>query len=286
MKTQFLHDLISSFYLWFEGRLVSSQGQAYVTNQSNSFQLATIQEVPSSYYAYQGRFRGLVADQSVSVPNSGIFVNSGFVTGSNTGIYIDYLNGRVIVPVASGSGLSITANNTVKEVNLYLSEDDEVQLIISSDFVDFDNQTSTYLSSKTTQKTEKTYVLPAVFLRLATTENEPFSFGGENESKVRVRAMIVAKDNYTIDGIHSLFSDTDGSCINRIPYENYPYGVFNSIKSFPYSYSEYASNYTSKTFIDGVTTSKLDYSIAMDQMEKNILIGYMDFDLSTFRVPS
>lgn len=285
MKTQFLHDLLSSFYLWFEARLVSSQGQAYSVNQSNSFEYNTFQDVPSDYYAYQGRFRGLVGDHSISNPNSGVFINGGFVTGANTGIFIDYLNGRVIVPTASGTGLTITANNSIKEVNVYISEDDEVQLVVSSDFIDYDNQSSTYLSSKSPQKTEKTYVLPAVFLRLMTTENEPFAFGGETESKTRIRAMIIAKDNYIIDGIHSLFSDTEGSCVNRIPYENYPYGFFNSIKSFPYSYSSYISNFTSKSFIEKVNTSKLDYSIAMDQMEKNILIGYIDFDLSTFRVP-
>lgn len=285
MKTQFSHNIFSSFYLWFEARLLSSQGQAYVVNQSNTFQYVDFKDLPSTHYGYQGRFRGLVADDSVSVPNSGVFISGNFISGASTGIQIDYLNGRVIVPAASGTGLTITANNTIKEVNIYPYEDDEAQLVISSDFVDYDNQTSTFLSSLTRQLDQKTYLLPACFLRYVTTENENASFGGEKDSKTRVRAVVIAKDNYIIDGVLSLFADTRGSCVPMIPFEDYPYGEYNTIKSFPYSYSSYISNFQSKSFIENVVTSKLDYSIAMDKMEKNILIGFIDFDLSTFRVP-
>ncbi len=285
MKTQFSHNLFSSFFLWFEARLLSSQGQAYIGNQSNSFQYVDFKDIPSGSYGYQGRFRGLVADSSVSPPNSGVFINGSFVTGANTGIKIDYLNGRVIVPSASGTGLTITANNTIKEVNLYPYDDDEAQLVISSDFVDYNSQSSTFLSSLVNQLDQKTYLLPACFLRYVTTENENAGFGGEKDSKTRIRAVVIAKDNYIIDGVLSLFGDTKGFCVNIIPYENYPYGKYNTVKSFPYSYSSYISNYQTKSYIEDVTTSKLDYSIAMDKMERNILVGFIDFDLSTFRQP-
>lgn len=273
--------------LWFEKRLVSTQGNAYITNQSNVFEFTSdYNDIPASHRAYQGRFRGLVPDHDITVPNSGIFVNGGFVAGSNTGIYIDYLNGRVIVPAASGSSLNITANNTIKEINVYDYPDDEEQLILSSDFVDLADQTSTYLTSQTNQRSENTYLLPACFLRYVTNENEYFSFGGEMDSQTRIRAVVIAKDNYLIEGVLSLFADTKGSCITRVPVADYPFGVYNSIKSFPYSYNSFVSGFGGKTFIENVNTSKLDYSISMNKLEKNILVGFIDFDLSTFRVPS
>jgi hypothetical protein len=287
VKSQFSHELFLSFMLWFEKRLASTQGSAYITNQSNVFSYTDgFNDIPTSHRAYQGRFRGLVQEYDVTVPNSGIFINGGFVTGSNTGIYIDYLNGRVIVPAASGASLNITANNTIKEIQVYDYPDDEEQLILSSDFVDFTDQTTTYLTSQTNQVVENTYLLPACFLRYVTTENDYFSFGGEMDSQTRIRAVVIAKDNYLIDGVLSLFADTKGSCIARVPFENYPYGVFNSIKSFPYSYNSFVSGFGGKTFIDNVNTSKLDYSISMNKLEKNILVGFIDFDLSTFRVPA
>jgi hypothetical protein len=264
---------------------LSNQGQAYVSNQSNTFQYVDFKDVPASLHGYQGRFRGLVADSSISPANSGVFINGSFISGSNTGVKIDYLNGRVIVPSGSGTGLTITANNTIKEVNIYPYDDDEAQLVISSDFVDYNSQTSTFLSSLVNQLDQKTYLLPACFLRYVTTENENAGFGGEKDSKTRIRAVVIAKDNYIIDGVLSLFGDTKGFCVNIIPYEDYPYGKYNTIKSFPYSYSSYITNYQTKAYIEDVTTSKLDYSIAMDKLEKNILVGFIDFDLSTFRQP-
>ena len=286
MKSQFSHEVFSSFFLWFEKRLVSTQGGAYITNQSNVFEYADFTDIPSDYHAYQGRFRGLVQDHDVSPPNSGVFINDVFTTGSSTGINIDYLNGRVIVPAVSGSSLNITANNTVKEINVYDYPDDEEQLILSSDFVDFSDQSSTYLSSQSNQLTENTYILPACFLRYVTTENEYFSFGGEYDSQTRIRAVVLTKDNYLMEGVLSLFADTKGTCIPRVSYENWPYGKFNSIKSFPYSYTSLTASSGGKSFINNVNTSKLDYSISMNKLEKNLLVGFIDFDLSTFRVPS
>ena len=75
MKSQFSHEVFSSFFLWFEKRLVSTQGGAYITNQSNAFEYASFSDIPSNYHAYQGRFRGLVQDHDVSPPNSGVFIN-------------------------------------------------------------------------------------------------------------------------------------------------------------------------------------------------------------------
>lgn len=272
--------------LWFEARLASSQGGAYSTNQSNSFTLAEFDDIPSSYYAYQGRFRGLVQDDSISTPNSGIFINGNFVSGDSTGVIIDYKNGRVVVPQASGVSLNITANNSVKEVQVYPYEDDEAQLVLSSDFVDFDDQSSTFLSSLVGDVAQNTYILPACFLRHALTENENYAFGGEKDSRTKIRAVVIAKDNYIIDGLMSLFADTQGSCVTIFPYEDHPYGVLDSIKSFPYSYTSFQSQYGRKSYIEKVHTSKLDYGISMNKLEKNILIGFIDFDLSTFRVPT
>ena len=285
MITQFSHEVFSSFYLWFEGQLTSSGAKAYSTNQSNSFTYADFDDIPNSHQGYQGNFRGIVSDHNIDIPNSGIFINGGFVTGSNPDVYIDYLNGRVILPAASGSSLNITANNTVKEIQIYPTEDDEEQLIISSDFVDSCDVNSTYLSAKNENLNQKTYILPACFLRYVKTENESFSLGGEDDSKTRIRATVLAKDNYTIDGLLSLFADKERTCIKHIPFEDDPYGQYNSLKSFPYSYSEYISGYTKSSYIDNVNTSKLDYSISMNKMEKNLLIGFIDFDLSTLRFP-
>lgn len=285
MKAQFSHELLSSFYLWFENKLISSDSKAYKKDQSNSFVLTSFKDVPSTHVAYQGKFRQLVADQNIDKANSGIFVNSGFVTGANTGMYIDYNNGRVIFPVASGSGLSITANNTIKEINTYLTEDDEEQLLIQGDFVDSAAQSSTHLFSKTSKLNEKTYILPACFINIIKGDSEPLSFGGEVDTKTRIRVIVMALDNYTLVGTLSLFEDTQEEIIRHIPYSNFPYGPFNSLKSYPYSYSALSSQYSENSLIERVRTSKVTSPEIVNKFDKNVLIGFIDFDLSSYRFP-
>lgn len=285
MKDQFSHQLLSSFYLWFENRLLSSRSKAYKKNQSNSFILTSFADVPSSHVAYQGKFRQLVAAQDVDKANSGIFVNSGFVTGANTGMYIDYDNGRVIFPVASGSGLTITANNTIKEVNTYLTEDDEEQLLIQADFINSADQSSTHLFSKTSKLNERTYILPACFINIIRGGSEELSFGGETNTETRIRVIVMALDNYTLTAICSLFEDSQHEVIKLVPFEDYPYGIFNSLKSYPYSYSTLAANYSSNSYIEKVTATKITSPEIVNKFDKNVLIGFIDFDLSTYRFP-
>ena len=58
MKAQFATELTSSFYLWLEHKLIDSKFKAYSTNESNAFQyVSSFIDVPSSYVAYQGKFK-------------------------------------------------------------------------------------------------------------------------------------------------------------------------------------------------------------------------------------
>lgn len=286
MKAQFATELTSSFYLWLEHKLIDSKFKAYSTNQSNVFQYVdSFIDVPSSYVAYQGKFKQLVADQSVDIVNSGIFVNGSFISGDSANLYIDYDNGRVIFPQASGTGLSITANNTVKEINTYLTEDDEEAIIVTSDFIDSSNTSSTNLFSKSNKRDEKTFILPACFIRFIANENEEFSFGGEEETISRIQVIVMSFDNYTVDNVLSLLADSARECITRVPFEDFPYGSFFDVKSFPYSYQSFISNYSNRSFIERVNTSKINTSSILDKYNKDIIVGLVDFDISTYRFP-
>ena len=54
MKAQFDQDLLSSFYLWFENRLLGSKAEAYSINMDNAFQYVDFPDIPSSHVGYQG----------------------------------------------------------------------------------------------------------------------------------------------------------------------------------------------------------------------------------------
>ncbi len=290
MKAQFDHNILSSFYLWFENHLVSSKVKAYNTNLSNNFKYVQSYDVPTGYYSYQGEFRQLVAESNIDSVNSGFFVNGSFVTGNTvqSNVYTDYENGRLIFPKASGTGLNITANSTVKEVNTYISNEDDQQLIVHGDFLEF-GQTNAYFYNKTDKLDEKTYFLPACFISLVSAENKEFSFGGEEDTQTRIRVTVLTNDNYTLDSVLSAFRDTVRQMIIHIPYEDFPYGAFFSIKNFPYKYETLKNSqpYSSqkRSLITKVNISKIINESVRQKLNKNFLIGFIDFDLSTYRFP-
>lgn len=291
MKSQFDQTLLSSFYLWFENHLNSAKVKAYSTGINNTYRYIDAYDVPSGFYAYQGSFRQLVAESNIDTPNSGVFVNGNFVTGDSSlsNVYTDYNNGRIIFPASSGKALTVTSKSSIKEINTYIYNDDEEQLILHGDFCEKDDLTNPYLSKKTNRLDEKTYFLPACFISLPNSDNEEFAFGGEEETQNRVRVMVLTKDNYLMDGILSAFRDTARSTIINIPYEQFPYGKFFSVKSFPYKYQTLKDSQpdssANRTFISNVLTSRVNGSSIKEKLNKDFLIGFIDFDLSTYRFP-
>lgn len=289
MKTQFDHILLSSFYLWFENRLLSDKISAYNTGLNNTFQYVDAYDVPSGYLSYQGQFRQLVAENNISAPNSGFFESSKQISAnsSTSNIYLDYENGRLIVPEGSGKNLNFSGVFSVKEINTYLNNDDDEQLIMHGDFLEF-GQTTPYFYNKTENLDEKTFFLPACFISLSSSNNKEFSFGGEEDTTSRIKVAVLTNDNYILDSVLSAFRDSVRSYITHIPYENFPYGAFFSIKSFPYSYDTLKESQNSSSgfsFIKEVSSSKVIGESVREKINKNFSIGFIDFDLSTHRFP-
>ena len=292
MKAQFDQNVLSSFYLWFENRLLKSDAEAYAIGLSNAFTSGDFPDIPPSHIAFQGKFRQLVGEHGVSEPNSGFFLGDSFITGNNDtngGVYTDYDNGRLIFPQESGTDIgstALTANSTVKEVNTYITNDTEAQTILHSDFKDSATELP-YQYGKTGEYDETTYFLPACFLSVASSDNTEFSFGGEENTKSQMRVMVLSFDNYTLDSVMSLFRDTVREDLTHIPYEDFPYGFSFSIKDYPYSYDALVAAQSSpvKSHIENVGVSKVVSESIRENLNKNISIGFLDFEISTYRFP-
>jgi hypothetical protein len=290
MKAQFDHQLLMSFYLWFENQLLKDDIKAYKTGLSNTFKYVDFNDVPNNFVGYQGQFRQLVAEDGVDTPNSGFFVDGGFVTGNNSengGVYTDYNNGRIIFPAASGQSLNITANSTVKEVNTYTSNDDDLSILLHSDFIE-EGQSEQYLYSKEAKLDEKAYFLPACIVSLVNSENEEFAFGGEEDTKSRIRVIALAKNEFILDGIVSKCRDLVRNNITHIPYDSLPYGQSFTLKSFPYQYDtlkEAQGTNALVSHINKVSPTTVVSETVRQSLNKNIGIAFIDFDLSTYRFP-
>lgn len=289
MLAQFDNQVLSSFYLWFENKLLGSDVKAYTVDNDNSFSYVGAADSAGNWLSYQGRFRQLVAEEEVTKVNSGVFINGSFTSGNSSNIYIDYNDGRIIVPVASGTGLTISANSTVKEVNVYLTNDKPEEIFLHNDFVVQGSTDTPYFTSSESRRDEKNvFFVPACFLSIESSDNKEFCFGGEEETRVYIRAFVVADNIYNLDAILSLFRDTTREDIRLISNNEFPYGAFFSLKSFPYNYDNLVASQpkvpSTRAYIEKVRSSKITREVS-DNIDKQFLLGLIDFDLVTPRFP-
>jgi hypothetical protein len=300
MKSQFDHELVSSFYLWFDDVLVRRNesyiqqptGVAFVQKVAGDSEAAD--DIPPNLDAFYSPFRQFVGEASVynnpvsggcsGVP-SGIYVETGFLNQGESGLLIDYNEGRALFSgSAVAEGTSISGCFNTKEVNVYITNDSEEDLIMNNDFY-VDDYGNTYLQNKSDLNGKK-YSLPAAFISYNSSDNEPRALGGLEDTQSRLRVVSIVEDNYTLDGMISMFRDSARETFPLITYDAFPYGEFFHIKSPPYSYPELVKESLERPqmYIEEVKTTKL-FDKTSKSIPIGVRIGFLDFSLSNYRFP-
>jgi len=298
MKAQFDHILQSSFYLWFDDKL-TRQADAYIDTSPQTFDVVVrggsqeAIDIPSNLDAYYCSDRQLV-NNGVSEP-SGVYVNSSFVEQGDSvyNLLIDHNEGRILTKsVATGGsdliGQEVTGNFKRKEINVYITNETEEQLLLQNDFVLSDvADEPTYLKQQA-ELGDKKYTLPAAFISLNSSSNQDWALGGVDDTKVLIRAVVITDSNYSLDATLSLFRDCKSTCIKLVEFEDFPFGEFYHVKKFPYYYPDFISANASlsrdSAYIEKVTVSKL-FDRSGTQIPAGLRIGFIDFDLSCIRMP-
>ena len=293
MKPQFDQKLLSSFYLWFDDRIVR-YGEAIESGSQNFYYSPNSVDIANNQVAYYSPDRQFVA-HGYDVP-SGVYIDS---TGSydfilqnpnnSTGLMIDHDQGRVILNSSMGTELSISGNFSRKTMNTYITNESEEELLLNTDFLLADQDDQTFLES-ITGFASLNYTVPACFISYNSSLNKPFALGGLQDTRSNIRAVVVANDNYSLDSTLSLFRDSAEVCVPIIDYAEFPFGEHFHLKSPPFNYE---TLYTQKmnvnaqyAFIEKINVSKLrDTSSSAINLPRNMRIGFIDFQMSTPRMP-
>ncbi len=285
MNVGFDHELLSSFYLWCDDRLTYF-AEAYQPIETHTFEFVDSIDVPTNYHAYYSPYRQFVWSSDKFLVDDHVEIGGSQVVDKN-GIYIDYNNGRVLVDTAthgSSKTLNIQGDFAYKTVNLYITDETEENVILNSDFI-ISPLNQTYMQTAG-GFSDQMYTVPAIFLTLSSSTNEPFAFGGMDCTKVNVRSVVVADSNYTLDGVLSIFRDSARTSFKLISFEDFPFGEFHHIKSHPYEYNSLSNSSSAHCFIDEVRVSKLtDRSREKITGSKDYKIGFIDFQISKPRTP-
>ncbi len=280
MKEQFIHRAISSFYLWFDHYLLD-KGETYI-NTTGKFHYYSDSQLGTGIKTYGSAYKQFVFDSSITgatIP-TGVYVNgSGMVRAD--GIVIDFDNGRILSssPLLSSSSV-VTGSFARKEVNVYFTDEPEESLIIDRQYQNHNKpspRTDTYIKPYDAS-------IPAVFISVKSSVNEPFAFGGEDKTTIPVQCVVISDDQYKLDGILSIFSDAYNQVFASIPFTGLPINEYGDLKTGYYNYSTLQSEYTDKFFISSATTSKLvdknKFTAAI-----NYFVGFIDFDINITRYP-
>ena len=199
MKPQFLHEATSSFVLWFDNYLLT-KGEAYA-NRTASLTYSSDDILGSSYVSYSSPYKQWVNDSSITGPTIANSVTVDGVVKSRgiDGLKIDYRNGRAIFNSSAGTTSTITASFAVKDFNVYITDQDEEDLITESKF-----DVNTRFSTTEIPITPYKQVVPAAFISCQESVNTPHAFGGEDRTSLSFRCVFISDDMYKLDGALSI----------------------------------------------------------------------------------
>jgi hypothetical protein len=254
------------------------KGEAY-TNKTGKLYYYSDPRISSSYKAFGSPHKQWVFDSSITgatIP-SGVHV-SGVFKGRNNGVVLDFINGRALVSGVT-TGVNVTGSYSVKDFNIYLSNENEDDLILENNIEANSKfaQTGTYISPYDES-------FPAIYILSDGNKNTPFAFGGEDETRSLMRGVVFAESSYQLDGVLSLFSDTSQKVFKLKDFKDFPITEYGDVKSGSYSFDDYYAtpNINAELYIDDVTASKLrDKS----KLGSKSYVGFLDFEIIKYRYP-
>lgn len=269
MKRQFIHDLYSSFVLWFDHHLLYN-GETYSNKNISLYPIKD--DKLKAFSVYGSPYKQWNYDSSISgaqVP-SGVWSNGNFIPRGQSGLKIDFNNGRVIF--SGGVNIPISGQISPKEFNVYTTTQSDQELLFEQRInlaSEFPQQPSGIPSDKV--------VAPGIFIRFDAMTSQPFALGGEYLSKVTARAVILSESNFALDGVGNLFADQKQKNFLIIP--KTPLNEFGDLKTGRYSYFEYLNQYFNQrelAYIEDVDFSKA----ALTPNNPDLKVGFLDFKIN------
>ena len=196
-------------------------------------------------------------------------------------VFIDYINGRVVTSLGSSASV-VQAEYSVKDFNIYVTNETEENLIIESKF-DFNSRFNQDLNPIPPYD----QVLPAIFINNIRSTNDPFSLGGEEKTMADIRCVVMAENIYQLDAVLSIFNDSSRECFAALAFEDYPLNEYGD--AFNFNYEDLAqhrlnNNPSALHYIDRVDVSKLSDRVTKT-INPNTFVGFIDFEVNTYRYP-
>lgn len=300
MKPQFQHEANTSFALWLD-QYLTCKGEAFSNHYADLYyhEDETMPMYPqdeNGYISYNSPYKQWVYNSDINnaVIPTGVYINTGdgvynFCNRGESGLMIDFDNGRILLEGKyfpnNYNQLEIEAEFSVKDINIYLADDTEENIIIENKYNINSRTIPEYLINTGVNPYEK--VSPAAFISMERSQNQPFAFGGEDLTTLNYRVVFFAEDLYQLDGIMSLCTDSYNLSVRNIGYDSHPFNEFGDLKTGYYSYNEQvdaSKNCKPLMFIEDTRSSKINDKLTK-KINPGLYLGFVDFDVSQARFP-
>ena len=284
MKTQFENRVMSSFMLWFDHTLLK-KGEAFTNHGSNFYD---VDGLYYNYYTFGAPFKQMVADESIAGAKllTGVYIAGDFkekpAASDGESPLVDVYFNQGQVYLSSDTTSTISGNYAVKDFNVYLTAKAEQELL-------FENKIDLRPSTAQTQAglASNVATYPAVFIKNNGGINMPFSFGGMDNTRISLRAVVLADSQFNLDAVCSIFKDQTRNLVPIISDENYPFNALGGYKSSVYNYETLTADigHDSEVYIEEVNVSRfsLGYMENLKNTNPDVFKAIIDFELGALR---
>jgi hypothetical protein len=277
MKIQLDNLLMSSMIMWIDNILLK-KGEAF---QNYNSQFYPITNIYNGFYTYGLPFKQVVSDSSISGANllSGVYVNNSFIKVGQNGLTGINPNQGQVYFTGNQAGNTLSGNYAVKDFNIYLTNQPEEELLFESEY-----RTRPKTTITATGLALESITYPCIFLKNNGGINEPFALGGQDQTFMEIRAVVLADNMFNLDAVCSILKDTARRYVPLI--SNSPFNTFGSLNSGYYNYNTLTSgiNVSNDAFyITEVNISKIFANF--NPRNTQVFPAFVDFRLSNIRYP-
>ena len=282
MKPQYQHQVMSSFVLWLDNKILS-KGEAF---QNESFLFHPSPDRFDGLFTYAAPFKQLVSDQSISgadVP-TGVFLNGTFIGVGEEGLTaINYDQGQIYFDNNKDADI-ISGDFAVKDIDIMLTEFNEEEILF---------ETKLHVRPRVTEEQTglplDTITYPVAMIKPDGGDTEPFCFGGTDMTKNNIRVMVLSDSQWLLDGFASIMKDEFQNRFALIFEESQPLNALGGFKDdIPYNYTGLVDECDPNVsvFLKNVFVSKINNSSvnkAFTQINKDVYVTFIDFELEDIR---
>lgn len=284
IQPQFSTSTLSSFHQWLDN-WIAHRGQAY-TNVSTPLYYQPDGRLPG-YVAYASPFRSWVCDSGVAGATIGGTISgslgiggTGTLTRGQSGMVVDYENGRVLFPAAVGTKAIISGSYAFKDFNIYKANETQEGMVFENKY---------YLNSRfgnpmTGIPPPYEMVTPCMFISDSRVKNDGYALGGTYNTQMLVSVAVLAENLTQLEGALSLMADAKDTCFPQLPLSAWPVGFLGDFKGGSgYDYNAVKAQHATPGNLYNITEVKVSKVGDGAVVDETIFVGLCDFTVSRVR---